>query len=178
HRPSRAPRLGALWPAGSVGAPFVASPRHHARTRLDVRQLEAEFFGIAELVAEPRALVFTDTFHNTNGVALTMRRLARLGAKGAPLRIVSCGPPSAHAGLVTFPADWSVPLPTYETIELNVPSFTQVIAYVEREAPDVVHVATPGPLGLSGLAAAKALSIPLVGSYHTELGLQALRLTQ
>src|SRR5262249_44126099 len=68
--------------------------------------------------------------------------------------------------------------PAYETIELNVPSFTEVIAYVERQAPDVVHVATPGPVGLAGLAAAKALSIPVVGSYHTELGPQALRLTQ
>ena len=176
--PSLGRRLGALLLAGTIEAPFVGAVRHHAQTRLDVKELEAEFFGAPAQLAEPRALVFTDTFHETNGVALTMRRLARLGAEGAPLRIVSCGPPSAHAGLVTFPADWSVPLPTYETIELNVPSFTEVIAYVEREAPDVVHVATPGPLGLSGLAAAKALSIPLVGSYHTQLGLQALRLTQ
>src|SRR5262249_59630199 len=94
------------------------------------------------------------------------------------LQVVTCGPPVDHQGLVTFSPDWSVPLPTYDSIELNAPSFTEVIAYVEREAPDVVHVATPGPVGLWGLGAAKALPIPIVGPYPTEFGLQALRVTQ
>src|SRR5262249_25121369 len=77
-----------------------------------------------------------------------------------------------------FSPNWSVPLPAYEAIELNVPSLTEVIAYVEREEPNVVHLATPEPLSLCDLAAAKVLSIPIVGSYHTEFELQALRLTQ
>ena len=170
-------RLGALLLAGVIEAPFVGAVRHHARTRLDAKTLEADFFGLSARVAEPRALVFTDTFHDTNGVALTMRRLARFGAE-ASLKVVTCGAPAEQEGLVTFPPDWSVPLPAYETLDLNVPSFTQVLAYVERELPDVVHVATPGPVGLCGLAAAKALAIPIVGSYHTEYGLQALRLTR
>jgi glycosyltransferase involved in cell wall biosynthesis/predicted metal-dependent phosphoesterase TrpH len=173
--PSLGGKLGALLLAGTIEAPFVASVRHHAQTRVGVKELGAEFFGISEAAAEPRALVFTDTFHETNGVALTMRRLAALEA---PLQVITCGPPNDHEPVVTFPPDWSVPLPAYETIELNVPSLTEVIAYVEREDPDVVHVATPGPVGLCGLAAAKVLSIPVVGSYHTEFGLQALRLTQ
>jgi glycosyltransferase involved in cell wall biosynthesis len=42
----------------------------------------------------------------------------------------------------------------------------------------VIHVATPGPVGLCGLVAAKLLGIPLVGSYHTELGPYALHLTK
>jgi glycosyltransferase involved in cell wall biosynthesis len=176
--PSLGQRLSALLLAGAIEAPFVGAARHQARTRLDVKQLEAEFFGVATTDAEPRALVFTDTFHDTNGVALTMQRLARVGADQGALEVVSCGSAEASDGLVTFPPDWSVPLPAYESLELNVPSFTQVLAYVEREQPDVVHVATPGPVGLCGLAAAKALSIPIVGSYHTEFGLQALRLTQ
>src|SRR5262249_47469775 len=176
--PSLGNRLGALLLAGAIEAPFVGAVRHQARTRLDVKQLEAEFFGFGLNDAEPRALVFTDTFHETNGVALTMRRLARLGSETATLAVVTGGAAVPWDGLVTFPPDWSVPLPAYESLELNVPSFTQVLAYVEREQPDVVHVATPGPVGLCGLAAAKALSIPVVGSYHTEFGLQALRLTQ
>ena len=47
---------------------------------------------------------------------------------------------------------------------MRVPSLTQVLAFVEREQPDVIHVATPGPVGLCGLAAAKTLGLPLVGS--------------
>jgi glycosyltransferase involved in cell wall biosynthesis len=176
--PSLGQRMGALLLAGAIEAPFVGAVRHQARTRLDVKQLEAEFFGFATTDAETRALIFTDTFDDTNGVALTMRRLAAVGAETDTLRVVSCSAAEPRDGLVAFPPDWSVPLPAYESLELNVPSFTQVLAYVEREQPDVVHVATPGPVGLCGLAAAKALSIPVVGSYHTEFGLQALRLTQ
>jgi glycosyltransferase involved in cell wall biosynthesis len=48
---------------------------------------------------------------------------------------------------------------------------------VERVQPDVVHVATPGPIGFCGLVAARVLDIPLVGSYHTELGPYTLHLT-
>jgi glycosyltransferase involved in cell wall biosynthesis len=176
--PSIGSRLGALALAGSLEAPFVASVRHHAQTRLDVKELEAEFFGSRRHIPEPRALVFTDTFADTNGVAGTMRRLARAGAEGVPLTVITCGEAAEEDGLAVFAPDWSVPLPAYETLALNVPSFTQLLAYVERELPDVVHVATPGPVGLCGLAAAKALALPVVGSYHTEFGPYALRLTQ
>src|SRR5262249_51593901 len=47
----------------------------------------------------------------------------------------------------------------------------------EREQPDVVHVATPGPVGVCGLLAARIVGVPVVGSYHTELGPYALHLT-
>jgi phosphatidylinositol alpha 1,6-mannosyltransferase len=55
---------------------------------------------------------------------------------------------------------------------------TEVLARVEADRPDVVHVATPGPVGVCGLICARLLGIPLVGSYHTELGPYALHLTR
>jgi glycosyltransferase involved in cell wall biosynthesis len=36
-------------------------------------------------------------------------------------------------------------------------------------APDVVHVHTPGPVGLLGILAAHRLGLPLVQTYHTDL---------
>ena len=57
-------------------------------------------------------------------------------------------------------------------------SVVDVLRYVEDESPDVIHLATPGPVGLCGLAAGFLLGIPLVGSYHTELGPYALQLTR
>ena len=176
--PSLGGRLGALLLAGALEAPFVAAVRHQAQTHAGVRELEAEFFGPRRRVTDPKAIVFTDTFEETNGVAGTMRMLAAAGAHGAPLTVVSCGELRNEPGHAVFAPDWSVPLPAYESLVLRVPSFTRVLAYVEREAPDVVHVATPGPVGLCGLAAAKALGLPVVGSYHTELGPYALRLTR
>lgn len=43
------------------------------------------------------------------------------------------------------------------------------VAQVARWQPNVVHVHTPGPIGLLGIMAARALSLPLVLTYHTDL---------
>lgn len=40
---------------------------------------------------------------------------------------------------------------------------------VARWAPDVLHVHTPGPIGLLGIVAARTLGLPLVLTYHTDL---------
>ncbi|NUO57703.1 MAG: glycosyltransferase [Hamadaea sp.] len=45
-------------------------------------------------------------------------------------------------------------------------------AHLERFAawrPDLIHVHTPGPMGLLGTIAARRLGLPLVHSYHTDL---------
>ncbi len=178
--PSLGPRLGALLLAGGLELPYLSSLRHHTGTRRDVAQIEQAFFGISRAGREARALVFTDTFAETNGVAGTMRRLAAQATAGeASLKIVTAG---AHVDaapcVIPIEADWSFPLPAYTSIELNFPLLTKVLARVEAESPDVIHVATPGPVGLCGLAAARLLELPLVGSYHTELGPYALHLTK
>ncbi len=173
-------RLGSLLLAGAFEAPFIAALRHHAGTRSDVRDLETWFFGSPRVAGPARVLLFTDTFEATNGVAGTMRRLAAEAAGGglAGKVVVSGAESVSHAGVIALEPEWSLPLPGYESIVLHVPSLSALLARVEDEDPDVIHVATPGPVGLCGLAAAKLLGLPLVGSYHTELGAYALHLTR
>jgi 1,2-diacylglycerol 3-alpha-glucosyltransferase len=43
------------------------------------------------------------------------------------------------------------------------------LAAVAEYAPDVIHVHTPGPVGLLGVLAARQLDRPLVQTYHTDL---------
>ena len=45
----------------------------------------------------------------------------------------------------------------------------RTLAAVAGHAPDVIHVHTPGPVGLLGVLAAKRLGLPLVQTYHTDL---------
>jgi hypothetical protein len=177
---SAGPRLSALAFAAALQGPYLATAHHHASSRADLAAIEASFFGIREQRAEPHAIVFTDTFDEANGVAGTMRRLAAEGAAGVlPLRVAtSRADPSDEPGLTAFAADWTLPLPAYELLELRFPILAEVLARVEAERPDVIHVATPGPLGVCGLVSTKLLGIPLVGSYHTELGRYALLLTR
>src|SRR5262245_764957 len=175
--PDAGSRVSRLLLAGALQAPFLASAHHHAGAKRDLREIERALFGESAGAAPPRALLFTDTFTETNGVAGTMRRLADLSDPA--VQVVTSHPdPDTLGRAVAFEPEWSVPLPTSEQIELRFPNFVTVLRHVEREAPDVIHLATPGPVGASGLAAATLLGIPVVGSYHTELGPYALHLTR
>ena len=84
---------------------------------------------------EPRALVFTDTFSEVNGVAGTMRRLAAAAAGGTLRRLRRRRVARAGAARrVTLPPDWSLPLPSYESLDLRFPLPTDVLDRVETRA--------------------------------------------
>jgi glycosyltransferase involved in cell wall biosynthesis len=173
-------RIGSLLLAGMLHAPYLATAYHHAGSRAGLREIESTFFGVPTKSIEPRALIFTDTFAEANGVAGTMRRLAAEAANG-PLsaRIVLAGDSATDdESIVTLAAELALPLPGYETIELRFPALTGALAAVEAERPDLIHVATPGPVGVCGLVCARLLGLTVVGSYHTELGPYALHLTR
>ena len=172
-------RLAALAAAAALQLPYLATAQHHAGSRRGLREIDETFFG-PKKGRELRSLVFTDTYDEANGVAGTMRRLAAEGAAGAlPIRVATArSDASTEPGLTAFSPDWTLPLPTYEQLELRFPLITDVLERTESERPSLIHVATPGPVGVCGLVAAKLLGIPVVGSYHTELGPYALHLTR
>lgn len=177
--PGTGSRLGSLAFATGVQLPYLATAHHHAGSRDGLVAIEHGFFGAPRRRPEPRALLFTDTFSEVNGVAGTMRHVAAAAAAGtyAGAVVVAADEPPAP-GTIALPPDWSLPLPSYEAIDLRFPLPTEVLERVEEQRPDVVHVATPGPVGLCGLLVARLLGIPIVGSYHTELGPYALHLTR
>jgi glycosyltransferase involved in cell wall biosynthesis len=177
--PSVGERLARLVAAGALHLPYLSTAHHHAGSRAGLREIEEAFFAIGTRCDATRAMVFTDTFDETNGVAGAMRRLRDIAAdQGEPITIVVARDEASDGpGLLALEPEWSLPLPAYERIELRFPALLELLERVERERPDVIHVATPGPVGLCGMAAARLLGLPLVGSYHTELGPYALHLT-
>jgi glycosyltransferase involved in cell wall biosynthesis len=60
-----------------------------------------------------------------------------------------------------------VPLPTYGELRFGLPSKGRLMGLWAANRPDIVHVATEGPLGWSAVAAARALQIPVSSSFHT-----------
>jgi glycosyltransferase involved in cell wall biosynthesis/predicted metal-dependent phosphoesterase TrpH len=178
--PGAGRRLGALAFAAGLQLPYLATARHHAESRSCLGEIEHAFFGARGTVPRaPRALLFTDTFAEVNGVAGTMRRLAAAAADGSyPGLVVVASHDDSAPGTLALPPDWSLPLPSYESLDLRFPLPTDVLECIELQRPDVIHVATPGPVGFCGLAVARLLGVPVVGSYHTELGPYALHLTR
>lgn len=176
-------RVEALAGAGALALPYLLAANYARGEVRFAEGVEREFFGPA--LAAPGsipALMVTDTFHELNGVAGTMRRLAAFAAADPArgLRVLSCGGEGDDsAGHRDLPAVTRLPLPAYgdDGWRLGVPSIIDLLDAVESSGARVIHAATPGPMGLSALVVARILGIPFVASYHTELARYALDLT-
>ena len=60
-----------------------------------------------------------------------------------------------------------LPLFCYPQLRFGVASPVRLRTILERFGPDVVHVATEGPLGWAALMAAGSLGLPVASSFHT-----------
>ncbi len=60
-----------------------------------------------------------------------------------------------------------LPIPGYGLLRLGLPAGRTLRRRWKAERPDLVHVATEGPLGASAVTAARRLGIPVTSSFHT-----------
>ncbi len=62
---------------------------------------------------------------------------------------------------------WAKSIPKYADMQFGMPQYVKVSKAIERFAPDVVHIVTEGPLGLTALYAAQAHQIPVSSGFHS-----------
>jgi len=60
-----------------------------------------------------------------------------------------------------------IPLPGYPQLRIGLPAGRRLVHLWRINRPDLVHVATEGPLGASAITAARRLGIPVTSSFHT-----------
>jgi len=116
-----------------------------------------------------RIALVTDTYTpQVNGVTTVVRRIAEvLAREGHAVGVVAPAYPDddeRRAGELRVP---SLPFPPYPAIRLSLPFRRRVHRFLEAFAPDVVHVATEGPLGFLGRGWSVKHDVPLATSYHT-----------
>ncbi|MDQ8203439.1 glycosyltransferase family 1 protein [Pelagicoccus sp. SDUM812003] len=106
-----------------------------------------------------------------NGVAMTLSQLVTgMREKGHQVQVVrpsqSAEEPYALAdqSTVTVPG---APIPRYPDLRFGIPCRNRLIYQWRRWQPDVVHIATEGPLGLSAILAAKRILTPTTSTFHT-----------
>ena len=119
-----------------------------------------------------RVAHFTDTLHEVNGVARTLRQqLAAALALGKDYTIVTVLPErqAFQRGVHAFGAVGAYELPEYSEINLFYPPFLQMLDHCYREGFTHIHISTPGPVGLAGLGIARILGLPVSGTYHTAI---------
>ena len=105
-----------------------------------------------------------------NGVALTVHGLATgLAARGHRIDLVrpdqaqAGGPEPGIAELRTRGAD----MPRYPGVRIGLPAGHTLRGHWTRQRPDVVYIATEGPLGWSALRVARNMDIPAATGFHT-----------
>ena len=71
------------------------------------------------------------------------------------------------AGVEVCDSVFALPAPGVDKLSLTLPSFLNAIHQLKKWRADLVHVNTEWGTGWEGLAAAKRLGIPTVGTFHT-----------
>ncbi len=131
---------------------------------------------VESFAAQPGSLriaLVTETFPpEVNGVAMTLGRLVEgLLQRGHCVQIVRPRQPgvdssSAREGLSEV-LSAGVAIPSYGNFRFGMPSKNRLLKLWQHLRPDVVHVATEGPLGWSAVTAARKLQLPVTSSFHT-----------
>lgn len=60
-----------------------------------------------------------------------------------------------------------IPIPRYTQLKMGLPSGRALAQAWRERRPDIVHIATEGPLGWSALNAARRLGLPVATDFHT-----------
>ena len=128
---------------------------------------------VQDLPAERRPLriaLVTETYPpEVNGVSMTLARIVDcLHQRGHDLQLIrprqkgEASAPRLHEVLLR-----GLPIPRYPNLRMGVPSKRALVRLWSTHRPDVVHIATEGPLGWSALQAARHLQLPVTSDFRT-----------
>jgi glycosyltransferase involved in cell wall biosynthesis len=120
-----------------------------------------------------RIAVVTETYPpEVNGVAMTLGRLVNgLQIRNHQIQLIR---PRQHdddqpqpTATLTEHLQRGIALPRYEGLKMGLPAKAVLTRLWTMYRPDVVQIATEGPLGWSALAAANKLRLPVASDFHT-----------
>jgi glycosyltransferase involved in cell wall biosynthesis len=113
-----------------------------------------------------RLALVTETFPpEVNGVARTLGRwVDAFRARGHEVRVIR---PRQAAEQPAPERIHGMPVPCYPQLRFGVAGPLRLRRLLGRYQPDLVHIATEGPLGWAALAATGILGLPVASSFHT-----------
>ena len=126
------------------------------RAKLDTRREDGE---------TPRVAILADGIGSTHGVTRAVEEIRARGVRGFEIEVVGTDPDVDRR--LSAVAEFEVPY--YPGLQIGVPSLSAAVQTLADGSFDLIHVCSPGPVGVVGALVSRGLGVPLLGSYHTEL---------
>ena len=116
-----------------------------------------------------RVALVADGLGAVHGVTSALAQVRERGVPGFEVEVI--GTDANVDRRLSAVADADVPF--YPGLAVGVPSVPAVVDALADGGYGLVHVCSPGPAGVTALLTARALGLPVAGSYHTELAAYA-----
>jgi glycosyltransferase involved in cell wall biosynthesis/predicted metal-dependent phosphoesterase TrpH len=151
--------------AGLFESCIAAIPYAPATAFLSSEQAKLARYAVASDGEPPRIAILADGIGSMHGVTRTIEEIRRRGVPGFEIEVVATDPDVDRR--LSAVAEFDVPF--YPGLRIGVPSLSAAVQTLAEGDFDALHVCSPGPVGVAGALLARALGLPLIGSYHTEL---------
>jgi glycosyltransferase involved in cell wall biosynthesis/predicted metal-dependent phosphoesterase TrpH len=151
--------------AGLFESCIAAIPYAPATAFLANEQAKLARTGVSADGEPPRVAILADGIGSTHGVSRTIEEIRQRGVPGFEIEVVATDPEVDRR--LSAVAELDVPF--YPGLRIGVPSLTAAVQTLADGDFDAIHVCSPGPTGVAGALLGRALGLPLIGSYHTEL---------
>lgn len=128
---------------------------------------------LPETQSSLRVTVVTETYPpEVNGVAMTLGRMVEgLQRRRHRVQLIRPRQSAAENPASSYRFEEvlkpGISIPRYEGLKMGLPAKQALFRLWSLRRPDVVHIATEGPLGWSALAAACKLKLPVSTGFHT-----------
>lgn len=123
---------------------------------------------------KPKNIVLiTDTVFDSNGVSRFISDMAKYAPEfGSRFSVITSSPLreyGASNNILNIKSLLSIQMPYYKEQSISlIPPFWKILRKVRELKPDVIHISTPGSLGISAIIIARLLGVRAVGTYHTD----------
>lgn len=122
------------------------------------------------MTAPLRVAVFTDNdFEKVNGVTTALSAMLARVPDDLSVRVYTASRLGADHPDYLALASWGVAIPYYGEMRMYWPPYRRLVRRLRADGVQLIHLTTPGPLGIAAVLAARHLGLPLVGSFHTDL---------
>jgi len=122
--------------------------------------------------------VFTDNdFGKVNGVTTSLKAALRHAPEGIRPRIYTACDEAEDRPDYFAVRSIGMAIPLYGEMTMYWPRTFRLLRQVREDRVDVIHLTTPGPVGLAAMFVARHARLPLVGSFHTDLAAYTERLS-